>query len=362
MKRKIIIAIDSFKGCLTSTEAEAAVAEALHDALDDVETLCLPMSDGGEGMAETFTQALSGNLITTYVHDPMMRRISTVFGVTPDGTAIIEAAKACGLTLVKEEERNPMRATSYGVGELVAAAVKRGCRKFIVGLGGSGTSDAGIGMLKALTDILTKRGQTFDDALRGVLGECSFTLACDVSNPLLGPDGATAVFALQKGATPLMLPMLEQRAQRFARASAAHFGFDRSSLPGAGAAGGLGYAFMQYLSAEQKPGADLLLDLLHFDDAVSGAAAVITGEGHADRQTLMGKLPQRVMLRAARQNVPTWLIAGRVDDCKEMTVAGFTKAISTTPDGADLSEAMKKETAIANIASAVRQLVSDIKA
>lgn len=353
MKRKYIIAVDSFKGCLTSGEAEAAVADALRNGVEDVETVCFPMSDGGEGMLGAFTAALGGKIIGAYVHDLVMRRRRAEYGITPDGTAVIEAAEACGLTLLAEEERNPLRATTYGVGELVAAAVKMGCRKFIIGLGGSGTSDAGIGMLRALTDRLAPRGGTIDDALRGELGQCRFTLACDVENPLLGENGAAVVFAPQKGATPDMLPVIERRAERFARASAAHFGFDRSGQPGAGAAGGLGYAFMQYLDAVMCPGADLLLDLCGFDDALCGATAVITGEGRADRQTLMGKLPLRVMRRAAAKGVPVWLIAGRADNEDELVKAGFGRVVSITPDGANLDDAMKKDVAAGNIRSAI---------
>ena len=357
MKRKYIIAVDSFKGCLTSEEAEAAVADALRHGGGDVETACMPMSDGGEGMLEAFTAAMGGKIEGAYVHDLMMRRRWAEYGVAPDGTAVIETAKACGLTLLATEERNPLRATTYGVGELVAAAVRRGCRRFIIGLGGSGTSDAGIGMLRALTDRLATRGGTIDDALKGPLGHCRFTLACDVDNPLCGDNGAAMVFARQKGATPEMLPQLEQRAQRFARASALHFGFDRSSRPGAGAAGGLGYAFMQYLDAETCPGAELMLDICGFDAAIDGATCVITGEGHADRQTLMGKLPVSVMRRAGRKGLPAWLLAGSVDDKEELIKAGFAKVENITPGGMILAEAMKKEVATKNIRSLVATLM-----
>lgn len=359
MKRKFVIAVDSFKGCLTSAEAGGAVAEALRTAVADAETACVEVSDGGEGMASAFTKALGGSIEKAYVHDLMMRCRWAKYGVTADGTAIIEAAEACGLTLVGEDERNPVRATSYGVGELVAAAVKRGCRKFIIGLGGSGTSDAGMGMLRALTDRLAPRGGTIDDALRGGLSQCRFTLACDVSNPLLGVNGATMVFARQKGATPEMLPLLEKRAERFARASARHFGIDRSCSPGAGAAGGLGYAFMQYLNAEMRPGADLLLDLCGFDAMLDGAECVITGEGRADRQTLMGKLPQRVMRRARLKGVPAWLIAGRIDDEDALLEAGFAKAVSVTPDGMALAEAIRKDVAVRNIFSEIKKLLDN---
>ena len=357
MKRKYIIAIDSLKGCLTSKEAGQAVAEAMTQADTDASATVFTVSDGGEGMLEAFTEALGGSIERAYVHDPLMRRVWAEYGITPGGTAVIETARACGLTLIDEEERNPLRATTYGVGELVAAAIGRGCRKFIIGLGGSGTSDAGIGMLRALTDRLAPRGGTIDDALRGELGRCAFTLACDVDNPLCGAEGATMVFARQKGATPEMLPMLEKRAERFARASAAHFGFDRSTLPGAGAAGGLGYAFMQYMGAETRPGADLLLDLCGFDDALRGATCVITGEGHADRQTLMGKLPMRVMARAKAKGVPTWLLAGRVDDKESLLEAGFAKAESITPGGMTLAEAMRKDVALRNLRSAATKAI-----
>ena len=357
MTSKYIIAMDSLKGCLTSKEAGQTVAEALTQADTDARATVFTVSDGGEGMLEAFTEALGGSIERAYMHDPLMRRVWAEYGITPGGTAVIETARACGLTLIDEEERNPLRATTYGVGELVAAAIGRGCRKFIIGLGGSGTSDAGIGMLRALTDRLAPRGGTIDDALRGELGRCAFTLACDVDNPLCGADGATMVFARQKGATPEMLPMLEKRAERFARASAAHFGFDRSTLPGAGAAGGLGYAFMQYMGAETQPGADLLLDLCGFDDALRGATCVITGEGHADRQTLMGKLPMRVMARAKAKGVPTWLLAGRVDDKESLLEAGFDKAESITPDGMTLAEAIRKDVALRNLRSAATKAI-----
>jgi glycerate kinase len=241
---KYILATDSFKGCMSSQEVEDIIAGVLE--ANGIDTLCLPMSDGGDGMLSAFTTATGGTLEPVYIHDLMMRRTDAHYGVTPDGTAIVEVAQACGLSLIKEEERNPMRATTYGVGELLARAIKRGCRNFIIGLGGTATSDAGIGMIKALVDIFA-RGKNFDEALKTELGECRFTLACDVDNPLCGENGAAHVYGPQKGATPEMVAQLDRRAQLFAEKSALHFGFDRSAEPGAGAAGGLGYAFMQYL-------------------------------------------------------------------------------------------------------------------
>lgn len=343
---KTILAIDSFKGCMSSSEVEETIAGVLDKK--GVETLCLPMSDGGEGMLQAFTSAMSGTLEPVYIHDQMMRRVDAQYGVMPDGTAIIEVAQACGLTLVKEEERNPMRSTTYGVGELLSRAIKRGCRNFIIGLGGTGTSDAGIGMIRALVDIFA-RGKNFDEALKTELGECRFTLASDVDNPLCGKNGAAHVFAPQKGATPEMVEQLDRRARLFAEKSALHFGFDKSNEPGAGAAGGLGYAFMQYLGAEMKSGADLLLDLTDFNGKIKDADLIITGEGSADRQTLMGKLPQRILMRGKQLGVPVGLVAGGVEDKEELLSAGFSFVESITPEGMPLEEAIKKEVAFSNL-------------
>ena len=343
---KTILAIDSFKGCMSSSEVEETIAGVLDK--NGVETLCLPMSDGGEGMLQAFTSAMNGTLEPVYIHDQMMRRVDAQYGVMPDGTAIIEVAQACGLTLVKEEERNPMRSTTYGVGELLSRAIKRGCRNFIIGLGGTGTSDAGIGMIRALVDIFA-RGKSFDEALKTELGECRFTLASDVDNPLCGKNGAANVFAPQKGATPEMVEQLDRRARLFAEKSALHFGFDKSNEPGAGAAGGLGYAFMQYLGAEMKSGADLLLDLTDFNGKIKDADLIITGEGSADRQTLMGKLPQRILMRGKHFGVPVGLVVGRVEDKEELLSAGFSFVESITPEGMPLEEAIKKEVAFSNL-------------
>lgn len=342
----ILLALDSFKGCLTSEEVETAFAHALTERGARVH--CLPLSDGGEGMLPAFMAALHGQTLEVEVHDPLMRPIMARYGVATDGTAVIESAQACGLTLMSAAERNPLTATTYGVGELVAHAAKRGCRRFIVGLGGSGTSDAGEGMLRGLTDTLAPGG-TIEEVLHGPLRDCRFILASDVRNPLYGPEGAAHVFAPQKGATPDMVDELDRRARRFAEQSARRLGRDAAHQPGAGAAGGLGYAFLQYLQATTQSGADLLLDLADFDHLLAHADLVITGEGHADRQTLMGKLPERVMQRARRRGVPVWLVAGRADDAAPLLQAGFSRVSSLTPDHMPLEEAVRPETARRNI-------------
>ena len=265
--------------------------------------------------------------------------------------AVIEIAQASGLTLLKEEERNPMVATSYGTGQLVADAVRRGAEHIIVGLGDSATSDAGIGMLRALKDTFAKNG-TWDDITE--LKNIRFTIASDVKNPLYGENGAAHVFAPQKGATPNMIEQLDERARKFANISVKHFGFDRSEAAGAGAAGGLGYAFLQYLDGECRPGIELLLETIKFPKIIKGADFVITGEGSADRQTLMGKLPMGILRQSG--DVPVCLIAGRISDKEELLKAGFAHVECINPVGITLEEAMRKEVATRNISDNVRRL------
>lgn len=372
---KIIVAIDSFKGCLTSAEANRAAVEGILARMPEVEVLSIPVSDGGEGWLEAFrsptptpspvgrgtspTPTLTsregsptptlpsreGALVEVDVRDPLMRHISAPYLVMGD-TAVIEIAKASGLTLLNEEERNPMIATSYGTGQLVADAVRRGCRHIIVGLGGSATSDCGIGMLRAIIDNFAKHG-SWDDVHE--LDAVHFTIATDVTNPLCGENGAAHVFAPQKGATQEVVQLLDARAKRFAEVSARHFGYDCQNEPGAGAAGGLGYAFLQYMNAERQSGIDLLLDTIGFDRLLDNASLVVTGEGASDRQTLMGKVPYGILQRAKAHQVPVALIAGRIEDRQELLHAGFSQVLCINPPNLPAEEAMKPETAKRNI-------------
>ena len=354
--KKIIIACDSYKGCLTSREVNEAIASGLkewnaedaspekknlHSEDASPEIITLEMSDGGEGMLDAFLSAMKGELVRIHAHDALMRWIEAEYGIVDD-TAIIEIAQTAGLALIEPEQRNPMKATSWGVGEMIMNAYRRGVRHFIVGLGGSATSDCGIGMLKAMGDDWKKIRQ-----------ECSFVLASDVTNPLCGENGAAHVFAPQKGADAKMVQMLDDRARMFAEVSAKHFGYDRSMVSGAGAAGGLGYAFLQYFNAEVRPGAELLLDEIEFDALIQDADLVITGEGHSDRQTLMGKLPQRILEHGANQKI--WLVSGGVSDRQVMLDAGFDRVIQITPDSMPLEEAMKPDVARNNIIKAIHE-------
>ena len=352
------MAIDSFKGCLTSKEANQAAADGIRSTCPQADVVQVPVSDGGEGFIEAFHAAVGGELIGMTVRDPLMRSVPATY-LLHDKLAVIEIAKACGLTLLTREERNPMVATSYGTGQLVADAVKKGAEHIIVGLGGSATSDAGIGMLRALIDSLSpapsKSGEVrcWDDL--EVLKDVHFTIASDVKNPLYGKNGAAQVFGPQKGATPDMVQLLDERARKFAAVSAKHFGFDRSDAEGAGAAGGLGYAFLQYMDADSKPGIELLLETIKFQETVRNADLVITGEGSADRQTLMGKLPMGILQHSG--DVPVCLIAGRISDRDEMLQAGFAYVECINPDNTTLEEAMRKEVATRNISDTVRHVL-----
>ena len=338
--KKIIVAIDSFKGCLTSTEANQAACEGVLAKMPEAEVVKVPVSDGGEGWLEAFHTVMGGEIIEVNVKDPLMRPIVAQYLLMGD-TAVIEIAKASGLTLLKPEERNPMVATSYGTGQLVVDAIRKGCKHIIVGLGGSATSDSGIGMLEAIENADYK--------------DVRFTIATDVTNPLCGENGAAYVFGPQKGATPEMVEALDARAKRFAEESAKRMDRDCQNMHGAGAAGGLGYAFLQYMNAECRSGIDLLLDTIHFDDMLQDADLVITGEGSADRQTLMGKLPFGILQRARKHDVPVMLIAGRIADEQLLTDAGFSRVACINPHGLPLEIAMQPETAKENIRKTVSE-------
>jgi glycerate kinase len=375
--KKIIVAIDSFKGCLTSAEANQAACEGILSKMPDAKVVQVPVSDGGEGFMEAFQAAMGGSIVEVNVKDPLMRTIVAQYLLQGD-TAVIEIAKASGLTLLSPEERNPMVATSYGTGQLVVDAVRKGCKHIIVGLGGSATSDCGIGMLRAIIDSLTSgracsrsaiesssdcsrsiaafsKGGNWDDVRE--LDDVRFTIATDVTNPLCGENGAAHVFASQKGATDEQVLALDARAKRFAEASAKHLGRDCQNNPGAGAAGGLGYAFLQYMNANCRSGIDLLLDTIHFDDLLQDANLVITGEGSADRQTLMGKLPFGILQRAQHHHVPVMLIAGRIADEQLLLDAGFSRVACINPPDLPLEIALQPATAKENIRRTIAEKI-----
>ncbi len=350
---KIVVAIDSFKGCMTSREANHAAASGLKSMCHNANVVQVAVSDGGEGFIDAIQGAEGWERAEVEVHDPQMRLVKAQY-LIDSKTAIVESAQASGLWRVNPEDRNPLLATSYGTGEMVASAIRRGAEEVIVGLGGSATSDAGIGLVQALNDAFP----TWKNGRGEVLKKVRFIIATDVNNPLCGVNGAARVFSPQKGATAEMVEQIEERARRFAEASAREMGRDFSGRDGAGAAGGMGYAFMQYLNAERIEGVAMVLKTIRFMELIEGAELIITGEGRADSQTLMGKLPMGVLREAG--NIPVALIAGAVEDIKTLQTAGFAIVTCINPPGISMEEATRKDVAMRNVATTVKDIYARI--
>lgn len=368
--RKIVVAADSFKGSLSSAEVAEAVALGVREVFPECEVVCLDVADGGEGTMKALLKALGGVAVECEAHDPLMRPLRAEYGISADGgTAIIDMAAASGLTLLREDERNPMLTTTFGTGEMVAHALRSGCRRVIIGLGGSATNDGGTGMLTALGFRFVDAGGTplpgtggsllhiaSVDA-SGVLPQLAgtaFTAACDVVNPLCGPDGAAYVYAPQKGAGAAMAETLDSGLRNFGTVTERFCGRNITDVRGAGAAGGMGAGMLAYLNAELVPGAELLLDAMRFDEITAGADLVITGEGRIDEQTLMGKLPVRVLRRASASGIPVVALGGQVTIGRN---PGFAKMLSVSPAGCPPETAMLPEVAFSNVRNAVAELL-----
>lgn len=350
---KIVLAIDSFKGCLSSFEAEMAAKEIFARLCPTAAIHCVPLSDGGDGMLEAYCRNFDCDVIVAACHDALMRPIKGCYAIRKsDGLCILETASACGINLLKKEELNPLIATTYGVGELLIDAVRRGCKSFLIGLGGSATSDCGLGMLKCFREMY---GELWYKVPSFSL---DITLASDVENPLCGVSGAAHVFAPQKGANPDDVECLERRAQTFSQMALRKLGRDCSLQKGAGAAGGLGYAFMQFFHAKMQSGATLLLEEINFANLIAGADFILTGEGCSDRQTLMGKLPQKVLEYGQKEHISVHLIAGRIVHKEELIAAGFQTVRSVNPPDFPLELALEKETAKKHIQQACAAVFS----
>ncbi len=332
---KAVIAIDSFKGCLSSAEAAAAVAEGLVGQ----DCVVLPVSDGGEGFATVLTEALGGELVTARVHDPLGRMIDASYGLAGQ-TAVIESAAASGLTLMSPEELNPLRASSRGTGELIADAICRGARDIYVGFGGTGTNDGGKGMLEAM------------ETVRVLWPECRFTGLCDVTATFCGPEGATAVYGPQKGVKPEQVALLDDRLRALAEQYRPAMGRDVLTKPGSGAAGGMAGALWAVLGGELKPGADAVLDILRFEHLLEGASLVITGEGRIDAQTLQGKLPAVVARRTKAFSPALRVVAftGRNELTSSQSL--FDGIIQITPDDVSLETALDRDYAYGRLTAA----------
>lgn len=375
--KKAVLAIDSFKGCLTSAEAEAAAAEGVHAALPECEVIRIPVADGGEGMLDVLIAATHGKSISVQAHGPLMELREARYGISGDGqTAFIEMAAISGLPLVAPEKRNPMQTTTFGTGELIRDALQRGCRHFIIGLGGSATNDAGLGMLRALGfrfpdktgnvsgyggQMMGKVDSIDTSSVHPLLSGCTFTAACDVRNPFYGTNGAAYVFAPQKGADAAMIEALDAGMRHLAAVIFRTTGKDISSCPGAGAAGGMGGSLSAFLNAELKPGIQLLLEMQNFAEQIKDADLIITGEGKSDRQTVMGKVPYGILTEARKQHIPVVLIAGGIEDTDILTRTGFHGIFSITPSPVALEQAMQPEFARMNIRRTVEQICRIIR-
>lgn len=375
--KKIVIASDSFKGSVSSMEVAECAELAIHKVFPDCEVMKIPVGDGGEGTVETLITAMDGKAVSCTVHDPLMRPIEAVYGILGDNrTAVIEMATASGLTLVPLPERNPLLTTTYGTGELIKDALDQGCRNFLIGIGGSATNDAGTGMLQALGfrfldhegEELGLGGQILDKVcsvdrslVLPELREATFTVACDVNNPFYGEKGAAYVFARQKGADDAMIRSLDAGLRNLAGVIKRIEAIEIDDIPGAGAAGGLGGGCVAFLRAALKPGIQMVLDALRFDERIQGADLIITGEGKLDKQTCMGKTPYGVLQAGRRQSIPVIVMGGSVEEVEALNQSGFLAVFPLLPYPVSLEQAMDKDFTCQNIKRVLEQQLRVIR-
>ncbi|MEO7720155.1 MAG: glycerate kinase [Capsulimonas sp.] len=369
---KVVIAPDSFKGSLSAREAAQAMAAGVRRAWPQAQIVLLPLADGGEGTAEALTAATGGRLVEHAVTGPLGETVQAIYGLlgTDGGRAVVEMAQAAGLTLVPEGSRDPRLTTTFGVGELIQAALDTGVREIVVGLGGSATNDGGAGAMQALgvrfLDRLGKPlpwgGAALSRLARIDLDNFIFPsnqvrviAASDVRNPLIGPDGASAVYGPQKGANAEMVAQLDAALTQYAEILKRDLGCDVAGLPGAGAGGGLGAAMSAFLHAEFRPGIDVVLDAAGFEATARGADWILTGEGRIDRQTLSGKTISGLLSRSRTLGVPVLAFGGSVDQdaLEDLSAQGLIGAIPLVAREVTLTQAMQEparvlEDAVAN--------------
>ena len=370
---KVVVAIDSLKGSLSSIEAGMAIRDGILAAKPDAEVIVKPLADGGEGTTDALIEGMNGKRIDLTVTGPMHSPVDAYYGYLADShTAVMEMASAAGITLVPAEEKNPLLATSYGVGEMMNDALQKGCRNFIIGIGGSATNDGGIGMLKALGvrfldengedageggQALAKVEQIDVSGLNPLLKECQIQVACDVNNPLCGENGSTYVYGPQKGVTEDRKKQLDEDMAHFARITSKTLGNDYLDTPGAGAAGGLGFAFLSYIGAALTPGIELILNAVGLEQELSDADVVVTGEGCLDFQTAMGKAPVGVARLAKKYHAKVIAFAGSVTKeasaCNKEGIDAFFPILRSV---CTLAEAMDPVNAKANITATTEQV------
>ena len=369
---KVIVAIDSLKGSLSSLEAGKAVEDGIKKAIPTAEVMIRPVADGGEGTVTALTTGLQGSLEKVAVTGPLGQKVEAAYGILPDKTAVIEMAEAAGLPLVPVDKRNPMETTTYGVGELISHAMDRGCRKFIVGIGGSATNDGGVGMLQALGfGFLDKNGNQIRFGAKGLedlesittdhvlpeLKECTFRIACDVSNPLCGVQGCSAIYGPQKGATSTMILQMDKWLAYYAALAREQFPHADAKYPGAGAAGGMGFAFLTFCNATLESGIKIILEETHLEKYIRDADVVITGEGRLDGQTVMGKAPIGVAKIAKKYEKPVLAFSGCVaKEAVACNAEGIDAFFPILRNVVSLDEAMHTDNAMTNMADTVEQV------
>lgn len=371
--RKIVVAIDSFKGSLSTFEAGKAIEEAAKEVYENTEVRILPIADGGEGTVESIISATNGKLVRTVVCNPLGEKIEATYGFIPHTkTAIIEMSAAAGITLISESKRNPMNTTTFGVGEMILDAISKGCRKFLIGIGGSATNDGGIGMLQALGfEFLDKNGKQVLLGAKGLkdiveirtenatkeLKECFFCVACDVKNILCGDDGCSAVYGPQKGATPEMIKEMDLWLENYAGLTKKVISTSDANVPGTGAAGGMGFALLSYLNATLMSGIELVMKEIGLESHIKDADLVVTGEGRLDGQSYMGKAPTGVAKLAKKHNKPVIAFSGCVTDdaivCNEHGIDAFFPILRKP---CTLEEAMNTNNAYKNLKDTAYQV------
>ena len=367
---RILVAIDSLKGSLSSLEAGLAVKEGLEEI--GCEVVVKPIADGGEGSVEAMADALGAKFIDTIVKNPLGTEILARYALKDD-LAILEMSSASGLTLINPDERNPLKTSTFGFGQMIKDAISKGARKFIIGIGGSATNDAGTGMLSALGfnfydkngillegkgEDLAKICEFSDENVSKELRECEFLIACDVDNPLYGTNGAAHVYAPQKGANGRMVKELDDGLKHFASLVKEKNGTKFHTQKGAGAAGGLGFAFVAFLGAKLRPGIEIITQTIALEDEIKKADLVITGEGRMDFQSSMGKTPTGVAKLAKKHNKPVVALAGCVQKCaKDCHKNGIDAYFCILNEPVSLEEAMRKDVAIRNLKMTAEQVI-----
>ena len=368
---KVVIATDSFKGSLSTIHAGNAISEGIKRVFSDVETSVHPIADGGEGTVEAMSTIAGSKKQSVKVCGPLNKKVDAEY-VIIDNTAVIEMSAAAGITLVKKEELNPLDTTTYGVGEIICDAINKGCRNFIIGIGGSATNDGGIGMLTALgfefTDI---DGKPIPQGAKGLekmynintgnamaeLKECNFRIACDVTNPLCGEKGCSAIYGPQKGATPKMVEDMDMWMSKYADLTKSINPDADQNTPGAGAAGGMGFAFLSYLNGKLQPGIELITEETNLEEHIKYADVVITGEGRLDGQSVMGKVPVGVAKLAKKYEKPVIAFAGCVtEDAKNLNNYGIDAFFPILKGVCSLDEAMNTQNACANLSDTAEQV------